>query len=604
MTSSINGYHLYHSFLAGYISVLEKKAEMNRINVFPVADGDTGNNITRTIRSVVQGASSRKSVDIMLKDFADKSLEGARGNSGMILSQFITGFSRTGRGKSRMTLKEFGHGVNEAVDYAYTALEEPQEGTILTVLRIWANAVYEKSLSENSFKEVMSHGFEAAKQALRKTTEQLIVLRDNHVVDAGALGFVSFLEGIERFHQKGPVPQKLRKSLKSETLTAGTVLSHKEKAVSSTLTYRYCTELLLENPRIEASRLRKKLKTYGDSLIVGEGDSRIRVHIHTDDPPSLAACLNRYGSIIQQKVDDMFRQQQIVNSRRGNVAVVTDSIADIPLSLQDELQIHRIPLSLLWGEEEYLDRLTISPEEFYRQQQIRSDFPGSSLPDLQRIDALFSYLAEHYDHILVLPVASALSGTFQQMLQGAEPYNRDGKRIAVVDTRLNSAAQGLLVAEVAREALKGASLEELISLAENLRERVKIYVSLSTFKFMVKGGRVSPLKGFIATALNLKPIVTLDEQGRGKAMDKAFSRQGLLKKITLLLKETQKTRGIEKYCVVHALSSDKAEEFARIVRGIADREPEYITSISPIVGMHSGKGAVAIGVIEGVRKSS
>ncbi len=124
------------------------------------------------------------------------------------------------------------------------------------------------------------------------------------------------------------------------------------------------------------------------------------------------------------------------------------------------------------------------------------------------------------------------------MIQASEEYNREEHRIHVMDTRLNSAAQGLLVCEVAREAVKGASLGTLITLTEDLRSRVKIYVSLNTFKFMVKGGRVSPLKGFIATALNMKPIVTLDETGKGKAMDKAFSRQGLLKKISELLKET------------------------------------------------------------------
>ena len=604
MTATINGYHLYHSFLAGYISVLEKKAEMNRINVFPVADGDTGNNITRTIRSVLMGVSSRKSVDSMLREFAEKSLEGARGNSGMILSQFITGFYRNGKGRSSLSLQEFGDGIREAVDYAYTALEEPQEGTILTVLRVWANAVYERSLKESSFSKVMTHGLEVAKSALRKTTEQLIILRENHVVDAGALGFVSFLEGVEKFHRKGPVSWKMRRSLKHESMEITRSHRENESILSGDMTFRYCTELLLENPDVQAGDLRNSLKSYGDSLIVGEGGNRIRVHIHTDDPPGLTSYLNRLGTIVQQKVDDMVRQEQVVNSRKGSVAIVTDSIADIPLFLQDELHIHRIPLSIIWGEEEYLDRLTISPEEFYRQQQFRADFPSSSLPDLQRIDALYSYLAEHYEHILVLPVASALSGTYQQMLKGAEPYNRDETRIKVVDTRLNSAAQGLLVAEVARKAMTGASVEILSTLAENLRERVKIYVSLSTFKFMVKGGRVSPLKGFIASVLNLKPIVTLDAQGRGKAMDKAFSRQGLLKKISLLLKETQREKGIEKYCVVHALSSDKAEEFARIVQNITEKEPEFITSISPIVGMHSGKGAVAIGVIEGLQQDS
>ena len=199
----------------------------------------------------------------------------------------------------------------------------------------------------------------------------------------------------------------------------------------------------------------------------------------------------------------------------------------------------------------------------------------------------------------MLPVSNALSGTCQQMMQASQAFNETSRIVSVIYTKLNSAAQGLLVMETAREAMKGASLVDLEKFTFDLRERFKIYVSLNTFKFLVKGGRISPLTGSIAAALNIKPIVTLDENGKGVAKEKAYFRRGLLKKITDILKVTVNTSGIEKFCVVHALSPAKVEEFARLEEGITGIPVEYITYISPNVSMHAGKGAVAIGVIVG-----
>jgi DegV family protein with EDD domain len=197
-----------------------------------------------------------------------------------------------------------------------------------------------------------------------------------------------------------------------------------------------------------------------------------------------------------------------------------------------------------------------------------------------------------------LPVAKSLSGTWNQLQKTAELYNKDKTRIAVIDTCLNSVAQGLLVKEIAREAVSGKSFEQLILLTEDLKKRIKIYVSVSTIKFMIKGGRISPLKGILATLLNLKPIVSLNEEGKGIAFDKAFSKKGLMKKILAIIDKKNRSGGIRSYAIVHASSEKSAEKLSVLLQEVTGKSPEYISSISPIVGMHSGKGAVAVGVIE------
>ena len=153
--------------------------------------------------------------------------------------------------------------------------------------------------------------------------------------------------------------------------------------------------------------------------------------------------------------------------------------------------------------------------------------------------------------------------------------------------------------EIAREAAEGKSLDELAERAEELKKRIKIFVSVSTFKYMVRGGRVSPLTGMVATALNLKPIISLDETGKGVKFDKSFSAKGLMKKVLKIAGDIDNARGIASYAIVHAADEKKAAHFARQLEDATGKKPDYITSISPIVGMHSGKGAVAIGIIEG-----
>jgi DegV family protein with EDD domain len=592
----VNGFQIYHGFLSGYMSIARNRDYINRINVFPVPDADTGNNMTATLRAILSGLSSNRSPGILLENIADLSLEGARGNSGIILAQYLNSLAVSAGRHKNMTLANFGQAVKEAVGGAYKAMKDPREGTILTVLKAWAETIYAESQKRVSHTELFSRGLHAAKKALAETPEQLSVLKENNVVDAGAWGLVSFFEGFEHMEKTGPVPFALRRNLDPGDFSTRGLQSPQTHQMQD-LTYRYCTEVLLDQCDTPAEIVGELIKGFGDSLIVSQGKNRIRIHIHTNNPAETVSLLRTRGRVIQQKADDMVRQEQTVNRKAGRIGVVTDSIADIPLEILDRWQIHVINQKLLWDEEEFLDRLTITPEEFYRLQEVKKSFPGSSVPERSRVDTTFRYLMDHYEGLIILPVARALSGTWQQLESAAAAYNTDGNKITVVDTCLNSAAQGLLVVEVAKAAASGQSLVELSALAENLKRRIRIFVSVKTFRFMVKGGRISPLKGLLATLLNLKPIVSLDEKGKGKAFDKAFSRRQLLAKMTRLIAGLNEKNGIARWAIVHAADPEAAGDLAKRIEAVTGSRPDYITTISPIVGMHSGRGAVALGLI-------
>lgn len=595
--TSITGYEIYHGFLSGYLNISQNREYLNKINVFPVPDGDTGNNMVKTLKTIVTGMRSTKSATSVMNGIADLSIVGARGNSGMILSQFINGIAINMDKSDELSCRRFGIIVNESVAFAYEAMENPQEGTILSVIKKWSEAIFAESTRVKDFPQLLTLGFAAAKKALNKTPEQLKVLEENNVLDAGAWGFVSFLEGIETISENGFTPFHIRKKLNSYEVPENHNHDSEKIHRHQEIKFRYCTEVLLTDLQVPVGTIRSTLKTMGDSLIVGQGRNSCRIHIHSNYPDKVIKILQPMGNIVQQKADDMIRQEQMVLNPIAKVAILTDSIADIPREILDRYQIHVLNLKLSWDDDEYLDRLTITPEEFYRMQQSRKSFPGSSIPEKPLVRGLYTALLDHYDSVLVLPVAKALSGTWMQMTKTAEDYNQENHRITVIDTCLNSVAQGLLVVELAKAAAEGFTVQELSEKAEELKKRIRIFVSVSTFKFMVKGGRVSPLKGFMATALNLKPIISLDSNGKGMAFDKAFTSRGLNKKIQKLIKNISESNGIESYALVHADALAKAEKFVSIVSDELDQESEYISSISPIVGMHSGKGAVAIGLI-------
>jgi len=597
-TRKINGYTIYHAFIAGYLFISRNREYINSINYFPVHDGDTGSNMIGTFKNIAERISGKPSFSQVWNSIADFSLEGARGNSGLILSQFFNSIAEQSQEKREIEIKEFAQIAEKAALNAYDALDNPQEGTILTIMKVWSKALYDDNETDESIWPLLNRALAKTKEALENTKEQLAVLKENDVVDAGAWGFVCFLEGIQRMETEGLPSFHKRQYLHKGEFFPQDIHHEVLHGKSQKITFRYCTEFLLEDVLMTADQIKKVIKKWGDSMIVSKGRKRFRIHIHSNFPDQVMKTLRDAGTLVQQKVDDMVRQEQVVSQRIGSVAVVTDSIADIPQYLLDQYQIHRINLKLIWDEEEYLDRLTLTPDDFYDMQSKRRTFPSSSLPTLIQVETLFLSLLEHYESIIVLPVAKALSGTWNQMNLAAEKINAGGHRITVMDTCLNSAAQGLLVSRIAKAAAEGKSLSELEQMTKDLIGRIKIYVSVKTFRFMVKGGRVSPLKGLVAKMLNLKPIVSLDEAGRGIAFDKSFSAKGLLRKIAHLLEETLSKKGLEEYAVVHAASLDRAHEFSALAEEITGMAPAYITDISPIVGMHSGKGAVAIGVIE------
>jgi len=205
----LSGNRLYYAFLAGGDAVIRDQAYLNKINVFPVPDADTGTNLASTIRFIAARAKASRSPKSTLDSIADAAISGARGNSGIIFAQFLYGIAQEIRNDLRISTKAFGESVRRAVRYARSAIVHPVDGTMITLIHDWAEAVYRERQKTSDFAELLSHSLQIAQESLKETPKKLAVLRKAGVVDAGAKGFVDFLEGVVHFIKRGNIKHLL-----------------------------------------------------------------------------------------------------------------------------------------------------------------------------------------------------------------------------------------------------------------------------------------------------------------------------------------------------------------------------------------------------------
>jgi DegV family protein with EDD domain len=590
VAKGLDGKRFFLALSAGLVGVRLRQDYLNRINLFPVADGDTGTNIAVTLAYALEAASVSEAAGETLASIADAALVGARGNSGVIFAQFLSGLAETIGDAASVAKDPFVRAVENAGRRAHEAVTRPREGTILSVMRAWAEALRREASSAQSLAELLQRAAPALHEALEKTRGALPELAAAGVVDAGASGFVELVSGVERFiGGRAPAPDVLPGSA-GPTVSIGDTL---ELHGGGEPRYRYCAEALVAGEGIDRGLLRDALQPLGDSLIVAGGERRARVHIHTDKPAATFAKLAAVGRLAEQKIDDMRLQFEVVHARMHSIAVVTDSVCDLPRELLDHHQIHVVPLHLRVGESEYLDRLTIEPASFYDLAERSSQFPSSSQPAASLFSRLFAYLATYYDSIIAIHLSSALSGTASTSARAAEALAGE-KRISVIDSRQVSGSLGLVVLRAVEAIETGLSHEEIVAEAESWARKAEILVSVRTLRYMVRGGRVKPVAGALGKALNLKPIISLDADGAAIRYGKAFSVRRNVEKIVEMVARRHEERSLRCYALVHGHDPGAASDLADRLEGELGFPPLYIEEISPVIALNAGRGAVAV----------
>jgi DAK2 domain fusion protein YloV len=302
---------LFKRALLGSLSWLTaNQEEVNRLNVFPVPDGDTGTNMLLTLQSAVEDIreSDAKEISKIAALAAHGSLMGARGNSGVILSQIFRGFAKHVQGKAQLTPAELADALEEAANAAYRAVIKPTEGTILTVAREAGKAAKAAAADPKArVNTVVRAACKAAKAATDNTPTQLAILREAGVVDAGGFGLQVILEGFLRtFEESESDAAPARVASGRRPAPAQVNLELPEEG------WGYCTEFLIEGTGMNVDEIRDTIAGMGNSALVVGDEDLIRVHVHTNEPTSVLAYASGVGTLARTKVDDMSKQHRVI----------------------------------------------------------------------------------------------------------------------------------------------------------------------------------------------------------------------------------------------------------------------------------------------------
>lgn len=594
MIPQISEAELYNAFLSGAREVKKARQYMNSINIFPVADGDTGSNLDAMMQYILDEASLKPTPKETMESIADAALVGARGNSGLIFAEYINGMSLEMEDSEQLSLPVLMETMDRAVPYASHAVSAPVEGTMLTVMREWGRALMDSALAED-----LGHRLELALEQVRETLAQTArlnpFLRRENVIDSGAKGFVCFLEGFVRYLRGDRTEVE---QVEEEPLTTDFRDVH---FTEGELVHRYCTEILIDSGVGMEEGFGEELKAMGDSLLIAANAHKTKVHIHTNDPMRVASFLMNHGTITQQKIDDMFREFEAIHNRKYPIALVVDSVAEIDPELLSRYQIHVVPLQILAGGHVFLDGLSINGERYFEMEDSLEEPPSSSLPNPRHIESVLKLLTETYDSIVVMTVASALSGTYEAFRKAAEKIRETGYSIDVIDTCLNSGAQGLASLLTARDIDAGLSHSQVVERARERCRQTRILVSVASLKPMIRSGRISRRAGAVLEAVGIKPIVSLDEKGKGVLEDKALSLAGSEKKILNRIRRVHREQGIGSYCIVEGRGLPRARRLAEACRKITGKDPEYIASVSTVIAVNAGSNTTAVCYLAGGR---
>ncbi|MGE5236318.1 MAG: DegV family protein [Acidobacteriota bacterium] len=588
MVQILTGPRLARALRAGALAVVREQESLNRINVFPVPDADTGSNLASTFRAAAAALATPGGITVgqTARAAADAALDGARGNSGAIVAQFFYGLAEAIGSRVHVTTRDFAEAVKRGVEAANQALQRPVEGTILSVLRAWAASLEEHAGRAHGFADLLARGLEQARIALANTPHQLAVLARNNVVDAGAQGFVYFLEGISEFFR-----DRTAANWKQAGLSLAQPTPFAAAHAETDLSYRYCSEGLLIGEHLDRKMVAARVASLGASLVVAGGGSRLRVHVHTNEPQRFFGRLAELGRLDRTKVDDMVLQQ--LAAREAAVALVTDSSCDLPEATAHALGLVRVPLSLSFGDEVFLDGVDIAPPQFYQRLAESPVVPRTSQPAIGAFRSTFDRLLATHQGVLCLSLSSGLSGTYQAAVAAARQIG--GNRIRVVDTGHLSVTLGLLTEAVGEGLAAGWSLEEAAELAARIGREIRLFATFPSLATAVRGGRVSRASARTARVLGLKAVLTLDQAGQARRDGVHLGFPAALRGVARRATRFAAGRPV-RLLVAHANAVGAAEYVCECLAkrlGVSDIP---VVNLAAVLAAHTGPGAVGVAV--------
>ncbi|MNO79404.1 dihydroxyacetone kinase subunit DhaL [compost metagenome] len=322
--TKINGQQFYNMVVNASNKLEEQSEYVNSLNVFPVPDGDTGTNMSMTFKAAVKEIENINSTNIgeVSKKLAKGALMGARGNSGVILSQILRGISRGLEGKEEVTSKEISLAIQEGAKSAYKAVMKPTEGTILTIIRTAGEAAV--SNTNVDITALMKDVCKESEDMLNKTPDMLPALKQAKVVDSGGMGLLIILKGMYQ-----AIDENIEAKIGNVTKVQAGEVKRAQELVDQDIKFGYCTEFIVLGDGSKAKQLQEKITSLGDSMIVVGDEDVIKVHIHSNDPGAVLSHAVQFGELSKIKIDNM---------REEHRALLTEGYQPTEIAVEEEAE--------------------------------------------------------------------------------------------------------------------------------------------------------------------------------------------------------------------------------------------------------------------------
>jgi uncharacterized protein len=484
--------NLMKALAAGYERIVAWADILDRINVYPVPDGDTGRNLALTLSALrnISGEAEAISREVLLS---------ARGNSGNLAARFLAGFFRGKDLTSLPASAEIGR------DLAYQAVPNPQPGTMLSLFDTLVTSLRINPPEETGkWVEVILHDLE---EAVRMTTEQLPELKKAGVVDAGALGMLVFLRPLLAVLAGRAEPHfRFAEDLKN-ALNLSIPRQGRE--------YQgYCLDVVIQAER-EGQDGIKKILNGEESVIATPGDGFLKVHLHAPDRERVRRDLAAMGAILSWAEDDLAEQTVQFSKLRNNptIHIMTDAAGSITRDLAWSLGITLLNSYITIGTHS-IPETYVDPSQLFAAMKAGARVSTSQASDAERQES-YSNVVKLHDRVLYLSVGSFYTGNYHSAMRW-KAANDSENRMTVIDTGVASGKLGLAVRAVAEFSLQVDDPEKVVDFARQTIPKVQEYIFLDRLEFLAAGGRMSKTGAFFGDALRIKPVVSPYPDGARK----------------------------------------------------------------------------------------
>jgi len=602
-------------------SIESSKNYLNTINVFPVADGDTGTNMSHTLKGVVVGFKNTKFKDLnqVLNYISRNIVLKSQGNSGSLLASFISEFCNSLLNQTINTTnlaKALTNGYNSAKN----TIQEPKKGTILDILEVFSQIFSEQSKTETNILKVWIKALEEAKISLENTINILPEAKKANVIDSGAAGMYIVLDGF----RQGMLSQTILTKALDESKTE---IDDKLENNFDDLDYTFCVEFIIDCDKESLESLKIKLFDFGDSIQIIPSNGIIKIHIHTNQPDELKIIAKDHGHLANFKSEDMGAmrnnwikqkhkpltqtiaeiESELVSSftksndgKMLKLLIITDSSADISKSLTDNNPIWSLNIPVFTDEILSID-LNSSKKINMFYEQMKSDvnfIPKTSQITKVKYEQVFKEALKVAEQVLVLPISSGISKAYEAAIKAKEILNSD--RIFILDTQTSSAGLGLVIKHVFNKLEQGLDLDEILNSLIHLRSKLKVYFMVENVKYLERGGRISKGKSKLAQLFNISPLLKLKD-GAIQAQKSKVYFSNPTKIVNLLfsnLEKHHKNVNLKDLFIVYAADSgfEKAKLLTEKIEAKLsfNIQPDQILPLSPVIGAHVGPGSIGI----------